>query len=65
MTTDHDGESLPSALWYARHVAWPTGDGYNEDRPASFVALVEPPFREEIRDLLLDLERLDRESDGV
>ena len=54
---------MSSALWYARF-AWPTGDGYFEDRPATFVALVEPPFREEVRGLLLDRERLNREAEA-
>jgi hypothetical protein len=64
MTTDHHDESLASALWYAAYVAWPSGDGYYVDRPPSFVALVEPPFREEVRDLLSDLERLNREAEA-
>ena len=63
-TTDHDDESLPSALWYAVYCAWPSGDGYYEDRPATFVALVEPRFREEVRGLLLDLERLNRVAEA-
>jgi hypothetical protein len=63
MTTDHAHESLPSALWYAAYGAWPSGDGYYEDRLATFVALVEPPFREEVRDLLLDLE-MNREEEA-
>ena len=54
---------MSSALWYARF-ALPTGDGYFEDRPATFVALVEPPFREEVRGLLLDRERLNREAEA-
>ena len=64
MTTDHTDESLPSALWYAAYLGWPSSDGYYEDRPATFVALVEPPFREEVRDLLLDLEHLTREAEA-
>jgi hypothetical protein len=63
LTTDHKDKSLASALWFATF-DWPTGDGYFEDRPASFVALVEPPFREEVRDLLLDWERLNREAEA-
>jgi hypothetical protein len=64
MTTDHHGDSLSSALWDAVYVAWPSGEGYYEDHPATFVALVEPPFREEVRDLLLDLEHLNREAEA-
>jgi hypothetical protein len=64
MTTDHEGESLASALWDAAYVAWPSGDGYFEDRRPTFVALVEPPFRDEVRELLLDAERLTREGEA-
>jgi hypothetical protein len=64
-TTDNEDESLASALWYAVHEAWPSGnDGYYGDSQPTFVALVEPPFREEARELLLDLERLDREAEA-
>jgi len=63
LTTDHADESLASGLWYATYVAWPSGDGYHEDRPTTLVALVEEPFRDDVRDLLLDRERLNREAD--
>ena len=63
-TTDHEDESLASALWYAVYCAWPgSDDGYYVDRSPTFVALVEPPFREDVRDLLVDLERLNREAE--
>jgi hypothetical protein len=64
ITTDHADESLPSALWYAVYVAWPSGDGYYEDRLATLVALVDPAFREEVRGLLLDLDELNREAEA-
>ena len=63
MTTDHHDESLSSALWYAAW-AWPSGDGYVEHRPAAFVALVEQPFRDEVRSLLLDPDRLNLEAEA-
>jgi hypothetical protein len=62
MTSSTADESLAEALWYAVYVAWPSGDGYQEDRPPDFVALVQPQFRDEVRDLLLDAERLEREA---
>ena len=61
--TAHEDDSLASALWYAVYNAWPP-DGHYEDRPPTFVALVEPRFREEVRQLLLDLERLNREVEA-
>ena len=61
-TMDWENESLAYALWCAT-LEWPAGgEGYFEDRPATFVALVEPQFREEVRGLLLDWERLEREA---
>ena len=63
MTTSLGDERLAQALWFAVYHAWPSGDGYYEDRPASFVALVEPRFRDEVRGLLLDPERLSREGE--
>ena len=63
-TTDHDDESLSSALWYAAFMAWPSGEGYVEHRPAAFVAFVEQPFRDEVRSLLLDPDRLSREAEA-
>jgi hypothetical protein len=63
MTSSQGDESLAHALWFALYHAWPSGDGYSEDRPAGFVALVEPQFRDEVRGLLLDPERLDREAE--
>jgi hypothetical protein len=63
LTDDHRDESLPTALWYAARVAWPSGDGYYEDRRPSLVALAEPQFRAEVRDLLLDPQRLEAEAD--
>lgn len=65
MTTDHHDESLASALWYAAYVAWPSDDEYHdEDREPTFVALVEPQFRKEVRELLLDWERLCRVAEA-
>jgi len=61
---DHHDESLSSALWYAAYFAWPSGDGYVEHRPAAFVALVEQPFRDEVRSLLFDPDRLNREAEA-
>lgn len=63
MTTDHADESLSSALWYAVYLGGPSGDGYYEDRRPAFVALVEPQFRDEVRRLLVDPERLNREAE--
>ena len=62
MTSSTADESLAEALWYAVYVAWPSGDGYQEVRPPDFVALVQPQFRNEVRDLLVDPERLEREA---
>jgi hypothetical protein len=64
LTTDHADESLPDALWDAVYNAWPSGDGYFEDRRPGFVALVEAPFLGQVRELLLDLERLNREANA-
>jgi len=62
-TTSHEDQSLARALWYATY-NWPSGEGfYDRYGPATLVALVEPIFREEVSALLLDLERLERESD--
>jgi hypothetical protein len=36
LTDDYRDESLPAALSYAARVAWPSGDGYYEDRAAEF-----------------------------
>jgi hypothetical protein len=62
MTSSTADESLAEALWYAVYVAWPSGDGYHENRPADLVALVQPQFRDEVRGLLLDPDRLERET---
>jgi hypothetical protein len=62
MTSSSADESLAEALWYAVYVAWPSGDGYHESRPADLVALVQPQFRDEVRGLLLDPDRLERET---
>ena len=40
----------------------PSERGYYEERPASFVALVEPRFRTEVRELLLDPKRVSGEA---
>ncbi|HUK94955.1 MAG TPA: hypothetical protein VLU96_07845 [Gaiellaceae bacterium] len=61
-TTDREDEPLASALWYAKFCAWPGDLGYTEDRIPTLVALVEPPFRDDVRALLLDPQRLDREA---
>lgn len=60
MTTHHDDESLAAALWYAAYVAWPSGDGYYEDRVPALAAFVDPRFRDEVRELLQDPDRLKR-----
>jgi hypothetical protein len=65
MTTDHHDESLPTALQYAVDDAWPSDDGYFENRRPTFVALVERSFREEVRSLLLNLDRLRREGEAT
>lgn len=66
MTTGHTSESLAAALWFASTTAFP-GDGPDhpsyQDRPTAFVALATPHYLAEVRALLLDPERLDRESD--
>lgn len=64
MTTWHEHESLASALRFALYTAIPSDDGYYEERPPTFVALAEPQYRDSVRGLILDRERLDRESDG-
>lgn len=65
MTTAHAGESLASALWFASATAFP-GDGPDhpryQDRPTALVALAAARYLPEVRALLLDPARLDRES---
>lgn len=63
VTTWHAREPLPSALWFALY-ATPTEDGYYTDRTPTFVALAGPRYRSEVRALLLDRERLGRETDS-
>jgi hypothetical protein len=61
MSTWHNKESLPSALWFALTIAYPTH--VDEDREWPFVALSQRPWHDEVRVLLLDQERLDALSD--
>jgi len=65
MTTWHDDESLAAALWYAHVSAYPVEDGYYVDRSTTFVALAAPEYLAEVRALLMDPERLNRESDDL
>jgi hypothetical protein len=67
MTTWHDDESLASALWFAFVSASPSDEHYDDGRyanePTAFVAFASPQYVDEVRALLLNPERLDRESD--
>jgi hypothetical protein len=65
MTTWHDDESLASGLWYAHECAFPDEDGYYEETPTTFVALSGGEYRADVRSLLMDPDRLDRESDDL
>ena len=66
MTTGHAEESLASALWFASTTAFPSDSPEHpsyQDRPTAFVAFAAARYLSEVRELLLDPERLDRESD--
>jgi hypothetical protein len=63
MTTWHEDETLASALWFALNVATPSEDWAHEPRSPAFVAVAASEYRDEVRQLVLDRERLDRESD--